>query len=228
MSGDDETPPPGDDGDDAIFHNVTDLSGHRGKRGGGKPPAPKSKTGTKVVRVPYPVLPDADVDLDTLKRQATNPSRRAWAAFAMRKRMIPFTEIAEFLEYETASHAKAAVCAVLQATVTPEDTETLRQTIIAGLEDQLRRSITLASANTFRDADGTEYPNTDRIAWHKEARADYDILARVSGAQAAAQVQLLTPEATELDASVREIERLQGREVVEADVLELEEIRDAQ
>lgn len=221
-------PPPPDDDDDAIFHNVVDLSGHRPKRAGGKPKTPPSKTGAKVVRVPYPVLPDPDVDLETLKRQATNPSRRAWAAFAMRKRMIPFPEIAEFLEYETAAHAKAAVCAVLQATVTPEDTETLRQTLIAGLEDQLRRSITLASANTFRDADGVEYPNTDRLAWHREARADYDILARISGAQAAAQVQLLTPDAVELDAIVREIERLQGVEVVEADVLELEEIRDAQ
>ena len=106
--------------------------------------------------------------------------------------------------------------------------ETLRQTIIAGLEDQLRRSITLASANEFRDKDGNTYPNNDRLAWHREARQDYEVLARVSGAQAAAQVQLINPDSAQMDEVIREIERLQGRGIVEADVLELEEIRDAQ
>lgn len=218
----DDPPPPPDDDD--IFHNVTDIGNGGRRRGGGKPRAPATKTGT--VRVAVPVIPDADIDLEALKRQATNPSRRAWAAFAMRKRSIPYQEIADFLEYENASMAKAAVCGVIAATAHPEDTETLRQTLIAGLEDQLRRSILMASASSFRDADGKTYPNESRLAWHAQARADFEVLAKISGAQAAAQVQLLTPEAAQLDEIVREIERLQGRAVVEADVLELEEIRD--
>jgi hypothetical protein len=216
-----------DDDDDEIFRNVTPIGNNGKKRGGGVPAKAPTKTGTNRT-IAVPVLPEADIDFETLKRNATNPSRRAWAAFAMRKRMIPFTEIADFLEYETPAHAKAAVVAVLSATVKPEDTETLRQTIISGLEDQLRRSITLASANEFRDADGTTYPNHDRLAWHKEARQDYEVLARISGAQAAAQIQVINPDAAQMDEVIREIERLQGRGIVEADVLELEEIRDAQ
>jgi hypothetical protein len=174
--------------------------------------------------VVIPTLPKSDIDFEMLKRQADSPGKRAWAAFAMRKRMIPYDEIAEFLDYEGPQQAAAAVYAVVSATARPEDTETLRQTIIAGLEDQLRRSITMAAADSFVDSEGTLYPNHDRLAWHKEARQDYEVLARVSGAQAAAQIHLVNPELAELDQIVRSIEAAQGRSVVEADVVDVEVI----
>lgn len=174
----------------------------------------------EIRKVLVPTLPVADISLETLKANADNPGKRAWAAFSMRKRMIPYSEIAEYLDYESAAHAKAAVCAILAATASPEDTETLRHTIVAGLEDQLRRSITMASANSFVDAEGITYPNLDRLAWHAEARRDYEVLARISGAQAAAQVQV-TADAQEIDRVVRAIEAAQGRSIIEADVVEL-------
>lgn len=173
-------------------------------------------------RVIIPTLPDDGINLAQLRANADTPGKRAWAAFAMRKRMIPFEEIAEFLEYDTPSHAKAAVYGIVAATAKAEDTETLRLTITAGLEDQLRRSITMASANEFVDGEGNRYPNHDRLAWHAEARRDYEVLARISGAQAAAQIQLLSPEAAELDQIVRAIEAAQGRQIVEADVVDVE------
>jgi hypothetical protein len=194
--------------------NVTPITKKARAGRGGRRKEPE------VRKVLVPTLPQADVSLETLKANADTPGKRAWAAFAMRKRMIPYSEIAEYLDYESAAHAKGAVCAILAATVSPEDTETLRHTIVAGLEDQLRRSITMASANSFVDAEGTHYPNLDRLAWHAEARRDYEVLARISGAQAAAQVQV-TADALEIERVVRAIEAAQGREIIEADVVEL-------
>jgi len=223
----DEDPPVDDD--DAIFHNVTEI-GNRGKRrGGGKPPHPGSKT--KVRRVPIPVMPAGYevIDLEVLKKQATNPTKRARAAFNMKKVGIPLPEIAEFLDYETPGQCFSAICGIVaaEANLDQEGIRVMQATLIAAQEANLRRSIQLASATTFRDAEGNEYPNEHQLAWHQEARKDIEVLARISGAQAAVQVQLLSPEAAELDAIVREIEALQGRAVVEADVLQLEEIRDA-
>lgn len=226
MTRDEDPPPPPDD--DEIFHNVTEI-GHGKRRGGGKPANPGSKT--KVQRVPIPVMPAGYevIDLDVLKRQATNPTKRARAAFNMKKIGIPLPEIAEFLEYETPGHCFSAICGIVaaEANLDQEGIRVMQASLIAAQEANLRRSITLASATTFRDAAGNEYPNEQQLAWHQEARKDIEVLARISGAQAAVQVQLLSPEAAELDRIVREIEALQGRAVVEADVLELEEIRDA-
>lgn len=170
-----------------------------------------------------PAVPGGDMDLETFRRNATNATRRAHAAFAMRKRMIPFEEIAEFLGYPSAAHAKAAVVGFLADTVDPKnDTETLRQTLIGTLEDQVRRAAAFASADYFEDENGNRVPNDQRIAWHKELRQDVEVLARISGAQAAAQIQLINPESAELDEIVRRLQRAEGRVADEPDVLVLE------
>lgn len=227
----DDPPPPTDD-DDAVFRNVTDISNGGKRRGGGLRKQAPSKTGTKAVRVPVPVLPSGYevVDLEVLKRQATNPTKRARAAFNMKRIGIPLPEIAEFLEYENPSQCFSAICGIVsaEAHIDPKGIEVMQAALVAAQEANLRRSTMMAAASEFRDAEGKVYPNENRLAWHQEARKDIEVLARISGAQAALQVQLISPEAAELDAVVREIERLQGRSIVEADVLELEEIRDAQ
>ena len=209
--------------DDVPPDNVTSIS-HIDKTKSGRTRRRSASGRREPERVIIPTLPDDGINLAQLKANADSPGKRAWAAFAMRKRMIPFEEIADFLEYDTPAHARAAVYGIVAATARPEDTETLRLTITAGLEDQLRRSITMASANEFIDGEGTRYPNHDRLAWHAEARRDYEVLARISGAQAAAQIQLLSPEAAELDQIVRAIEAAQGRQIVEADVVDVEVI----
>jgi hypothetical protein len=212
--------------DDVPPGNVTPISHIEKKTNPGRTRQRAASGRRTPERVIIPTLPADGINLAQLKANADTPGKRAWAAFAMRKRMIPFEEIAEFLDYDTPGHAASAVYGIVAATAptSPEGMETLRGTIIAGLEDQLRRSITMASANEFVDAEGNRYPNHDRIAWHAEARRDYEILARVSGAQAAAQIQLISPEAAELDQIVRAIEARQGRSIVEADVVDVEVI----
>jgi hypothetical protein len=189
-----------------------------------------AKAEKKVIRVAIPSLPQGEMDMETLRRNATNPSKRAYAAYVMRKRSIPYQEIAELLEYPSSEHARGAVAGFIASVEgKPETVEVMRQTLIGTMEDSLRRSITFASADYFEDADGNRYPNEARLAWHKELRQDVEVLARISGAQAAAQLRLLSPESEELDELVLAIERAQGRTPVEADdvlVLDVVEIED--
>jgi hypothetical protein len=196
------------------------------KRATNEPP----KTEKRVVHVGIPTLPQGEINMAELARNATNPSKRAYAAYIMRKRSIPYQEIAELLEYPSAEHARGAVAGFIASVEgKPETVEVMRQTLIGTMEDSLRRSITFAGADYFEDADGNRYPNENRLAWHKELRQDVEVLARISGAQAAAQLRLLSPESEELDAIVLEIERAQGRVPVEADdvlVLDVIEIGD--
>lgn len=211
---DDEDPPT----------NITrfPVTGERKKGGGRRKPA------AEIEKKPWaPALPPDKIDFNVLRQNATNPTRRAWAAFAMRKRMVPWLDIAEFLDFENIGQVKAAVYGVMENTADREETEVLRQTLIAGLEDQLQRSISLASAEYLVDEEGNKHPNEARLAWHKEARQDYEALARISGAQAAAQIQLISPESDELDRIVREIEIIRGHGVIEADVVDVEVIDDA-
>lgn len=206
-----------------MSNDVTTIDfGRPGKRAPFIPAKKTDGSGAKVSRAPIVAVPKSEVDMEILRREATNPSKKAWAAFAMRKRMIPWNEIADFLDYGGVAQVKAAVNGILAATASPEDTETLRQSIISGLEEQLRRSVAFASADAFEDEDGTLIPNDQRIAWHREVRQDYEMLARISGAQAAAQVQLSTPDAAELGNIVRQIRQARGELPDEADVLELE------
>lgn len=193
-------------------------------RAANEPPAEKKQ----VVRVGIPTLPKGEFDMETLRRNAVNPSKRAYAAYVMRKRSIPYQEIAELLEYPSAEHARGAVAGFIASVEgKPESVEVMRQTLIGTMEDSLRRSIDFAGADYFEDADGNRYPNESRLAWHKELRQDVEVLARISGAQAAAQIRLLSPESEELDEIVRQLEIASGRSVVEADdVLVLDVIQD--
>jgi hypothetical protein len=177
-----------------------------------------AKTEKRVIHHAVPTLPQGEIDLGTLQRTALNPSKRAYAAYVMRKRSIPYQEIAELLEYPSAEIARSAVAGFIASVEgKPESVEVMRQTLIGTMEDSLRRSITFASADYFEDADGNRYPNENRLAWHKELRQDVEVLARISGAQAAAQLRLLSPESEELDEIVRRLELAEGRVPVEAD-----------
>lgn len=216
MSDDESTPP-----SNVIVFRPGKKPPTRAKN---EPPAEKKP----VVRVGIPTLPQGQVDMETLRRNATNPSKRAYAAYVMRKRSVPYQEIAELLEYPSAEHARGAVAGFIASVEgKPETVEVMRQTLIGTMEDSLRRSIEFAGADYFEDADGNRYANENRLAWHKELRQDVEVLARISGAQAAAQLRLLSPESEELDQIVRQLEIAAGRSVAEAeDVLILDVIQD--
>jgi hypothetical protein len=184
----------------------------------------------KIVRVAIPTLPQSQIDMPTLIRNATNPSKRAYAAYVMRKRSIPPQEIAELLDYPSAEHVRGAIAGFIASVEgKPETVEVMRQILIGTMEDSLRRSIEFASADYFEDADGNRYANESRLAWHKELRQDVEVLARISGAQAAAQLRLISPESEELDNIVRALEQASGRSVAEAEdvlVLDVIEVED--
>ena len=213
--------------DDSVPPNnvITFVPGKKPKARAKNEPVAEKKP---VIRVGIPTLPKGEFDMETLRRNATNPSRRAYAAYVMRKRAIPYQEIADLLEYPSADHARGAVAGfVASVEGKPETVEVMRQTLIGTMEDSLRRSIEFAGADYFEDADGNRYANENRLAWHKELRQDVEVLARISGAQAAAQIRLLSPESEELDQIVRQLELAAGRSVVEADdVLVLDVIED--
>jgi hypothetical protein len=215
-----------DDGEGKTPSNViTFVPGKKpAKRAANEPPKDKKP----VVRVPIPTLPQSEIDMPTLIRNSTNPSKRAYAAYIMRKRSIPYQEIADILEYPSAEHARGAVAGFIASVEgKPETVEVMRATLVGTMEDSLRRSIQFASADYFEDADGNRYANENRLAWHKELRQDVEALARISGAQAAATLRLITPESEELDDIVRQLEIAAGRSVTEADdVLVLDVIVD--
>lgn len=175
-------------------------------------------------QVLIPVVPKREIDLDQLKREATNPTLRARAAYRMRRLMKSFEEIAEFLDYASVAECKTAVYGIIAATADPKDTDMLRHTIVDQLERSVERSARMAGADYLEDEDGNLFPNYDRLAWHTELRKDLEVLARVSGAQAAAQVQLVTPEDAELDAIVLQMRRAQGLVIEDVSVLELPEL----
>lgn len=206
---------------------ITFIPGKKPKtRAKNEPEAEKKR----VIRVGIPTVPSSQLDMAELTRNATNPSKRAYAAYIMRKRSIPYQEIADILEYPSAEHARGAVAGFIASVEgKPETVEVMRATLVGTMEDSLRRSIDFASADYFEDSDGNRYPNENRLAWHKELRQDVEVLARISGAQAAAQLRLLSPESEELDNIVRQLELAAGRSVVEAEdvlVLDVVEIED--
>lgn len=192
----------------------------------GRPPTTAKGRAKKIEgRIPVPVVPTGDVNISELIVTAqTDPTSRAYAAAVLRSRMYSFEEIAHLLGYANPTTARSAVVGHVLSLDKGNDLETLRYALIGALEANARRSITLAAADAFQDADGNVYQNSERIAWHREARQDLEALARISGAQAAAQVKLLTPESAELDELVRQLELAAGRKLVEPDVMVLDEV----
>lgn len=176
-----------------------------------------------------PVLPPLGVDPDTLKK----PDQRAVACVNLRIAGTPFHEIAAQLEYESAGAAKAAYTAALANLYPTEAWEQLRQTEAMRAEQQLRRSVAMASADYLLvhtgelDEDGNEIinrvPNTDKLRWHEQAGKDLMMHAIITGAKAPTRVEV-SASVQELTEIANELIAAEGSRDVEADIFELEEL----
>lgn len=212
----------GDDGDDEEIPGNVILfvpGPRRGKTG-------RPRKGQKVVHRVIPVVPQSEFNVQELIEQATSPSRKARAAAIMKSRMYTYEEVADFLGYDDARAAASAVAGYVASRDPAANLETLRYSLITALESQVRRSLTFASADYFEDDLGNRFPNDQRLAWHKEARQDLEALARISGAQAAAQVHLVGTDSEEFSELMVALQRSRGLIPEEADVLELEVLTD--
>lgn len=209
----------GKDGEDESVPGNVILFVPDGQR---RPRGKRVKGAGKVVHRIVPVVPQGEFDPEALRNEATSPTRMARAAAVMRNRMYSFEDIADFLGYPDARAVRSAVAGYVASLDGGADLETLRFSLLGALENQVRRSISFASADFFEDEFGNRFPNDQRLAWHKEARQDLEAFARISGAQAAAQIQMIAPEAAELDEIVRQLEIARGHAVEEADVIELD------
>lgn len=180
--------------------------------------------------VGVPSLPPLKVDIDKVLEVSTDRvERRQVAVVNMRLAGAPFYEIAKELGYSTATLARSAYIQALANMNPPEDWETLRRTEEMRAEQQLARSVAMASAEylVVHNEDGTEerVPNRDRLRWHEQAGKDLALHAMISGAKAPTRMEV-SADSQELNRLVDQIITLQGGRQgdMEADILQIEEL----
>ena len=169
-----------------------------------------------------PVLPPMQVDPETIQKA----DQRAIACVNMRLAGAPFWEIAQTLEYANAGSAKAAFIAAMAEMNPPEDWETLRQQEAMRAEQQLRRSIAMASADYLVDDEtGQRIPNTEKLKWHEQASKDIALHVMITGAKAPNRIEV-SATVQELNAMVNTLIAKQGGELeeLEADVLAMDDL----
>jgi len=192
----------------------------------------------RVIRSAIPKLPPLEVD----PAKVGKGDQRAVACVNMRLAGAPFHEIAKALEYVDAAQAKAAFIAALNRMNPVEDWETLRQVEALRAEQQLARSVAMASADYFVvhkivvDEEGKEYeveehvPNTDKLRWHEQAGKDLALHAMITGAKAPARVEVSadTQELNQMVQAIIQAKQAQGEleTTVEADIWDAEEVPD--
>lgn len=201
-----------------------------------EPAVPRTKAPkdgeVRVRRQLIPELPPLEVDPEKLR----NPDQRAAACVNMKLAGAPFHAIAKELGYATPTMAKEAYIAALARTNPPEDWETLRQTEALRAEQQLARSVAMASADYLvvrrivKDENGKEYeltehiPNADKLRWHEQAGKDLALHAMITGAKAPARVEV-SADTQELNQMVQIL--LQGKAAqgeIEAEVWDADEV----
>lgn len=222
----DETEPP----------NVVSIRAGRGRtphppRSAGPNGVPRTnKKGNAMI----PKLPDGSREadpqsvLDAIDRGGA-VSRRAMACVNMRIAGAPWPEIAAALDYATPALAKTDFITALARTHEPEDWETLRMTAASRAEALFRRSFAMAGADYLVDSEtGERIPNPDRLRWHEQAGKDLALHASITGAKAPTKMEI-SPDEEMFDKLVNRMLTANGyTEVIEAEVLELEEIPDGQ
>lgn len=92
-------------------------------------------------------------------------------------------------------------------------------------EDQLRRSLAMATADFLVDSDtGEHIPNTDRRLWHDQANKDLALYVAITGAKAPTRVEI-SASTQELNQMVEVLLTAHGGEAeIEADVFEIDSI----
>lgn len=177
-----------------------------------------------------PQLPAKDevLPVDEIATRLDDPqdlTLRTLACVNMKLAGAPWPEIAATLGYKTPNAARTDYTRALAQTHQAEDWETLRVTESARAEALFRRSLAMASADYLIDGEtGEKFPNVDRLRWHQQANADLALHAMISGAKAPAKLEI-TPGEQQFESLVNRMLIAQGHEeVLEAEVLELEEI----
>lgn len=203
-----------------------------------EPAIPRTKSPkegeVRIRRQLIPELPPLEVDPSKLR----NPDQRAAACVNMKLAGAPFHEIAKELGYADAQTAKTAYIAALARMNPVEDWETLRQTEALRAEQQLARSVAMASADylvvkrTVKDEEGKEYeliehvPNADKLRWHEQAGKDLALHAMITGAKAPARVEI-SADTQELNQMVQVLLQNQASQgEIEAEVWDAEEVPD--
>jgi hypothetical protein len=194
-----------------------------------RPEKPASKkTGDKAKRrAAIPVLPEPPrYNPDEMMDMRGGITRLDEAIVNMRVDNVPFEEIARILSLPSATDAYQRCVRALAKTHPREDWETTRQLEIARAEQLLRRSMAMAAAEFFVDAENPDelIPNEDRLRWHQQAGQDLALHATISGAKAPTRVEI-TPTDQEYEALVTEVLRSRGHsEPAEFDILSLDQI----
>lgn len=155
-----------------------------------------------------------------------SPGHRARAALRMREAMRSWTDIVWVCGFQNAKQAQAAVTQLLASTVDDDDVTTARQVFIGTLERQTARSLALAGASHIENPDGEVVRNADQLAWHREAREDLKLLGQAAGLMKAQQIEILNPQSDEIQLLAQRLIEREGRNIVEADVIEWEEVPD--
>lgn len=185
--------------------------------------AGKTAAKKKPLKDRIPVLPSLDVDPEKLRK----PDQRAVAAVNMRVVMTPFHEIARVLGYASPGDAKAAVISALANMFPTEAAEMVRQQEAMRAEQLLGRSMAMASADYFVDANDPDHkiPNADKLRWHEQAGKDLALHAMITGAKAPARMEV-TASTQELNQMVSALLIAQegGQLELEADVFAIDDI----
>lgn len=187
---------------------------------GRKPREKKSEVG-------IPVLPPMQVDLDEVRK----PDQRAVACVNMRLAGTPWPDVTRELGYATVSTAKAAYISALAHMYPQEASETLRHTEALRAEQQLRRSVAMASADYLivheEDEDGNvverRVPNAEKLRWHEQAGKDLALHALITGAKAPSRIEI-SATVQELNAIASELIAAETAGDIEADIFDLDEI----
>lgn len=170
-----------------------------------------------------PVLPRSDVPIEDIRG---NPTLRSRACVNLRVERVPWPEIVRMLEYDTVEKARADFLRQIASMHKIEEAETLRLLTIANAEQLLRRSMAMASADYFVDAEDPDnkIPNTERLRWHEQAGRDLNTFATITGVRAPLRVEV-TPTEEQYALLTQVILESRGIEQQhEPDVLELDTI----
>lgn len=179
-----------------------------------KPKAPKAR---------IPVLPTLSTEVENLKR----PDQRGAAAVNMRLAGAKsFQFIADELGYATAQSAQDAYVSALAHMYPQSSWETLRQEAALRAEERLRRSLAMANADYFVDANDPKVmiPNVDKIRWHEQSGKDLALHVMITGAKAPTRIEM-SADTQELNGLLQELLLAQGAEPeMEASVWDIDEV----
>lgn len=218
-----------DDGpeDEGPDDNVTYLDAERPRKRPASKATEKNAEKDKARRL-IPVLPPPNLNVSDIDMRG-DVTTLDEAVVNMRITGASFQDIATTLGLPSAGDAQQRLYRAIAKTHPREDWETTRALEVARVEQQVARSMAMAGADYFVDAETNErIPNEDRLKWHAQASQDIALHATITGAKAPTKVEV-TPTDAEYQQLVDLILEQKGvKRDHEVDILALEEIPDVE